>query len=398
MMRIVILTAATGHGHVAAARALAEAVRARGGQAESLDVGAAHPLVGALVSLYNACLRRPPRWMTPFFHAVNAARLDRLAYRAVARWALGEVRRARPTAFISVHPMVNYGLAETLASAGMDIPFAIVLTDLAPPFWRGWAERRAALTTAPTPEALGQLAAWGIPRDRLRLAPIPITPRFRRSDSAQRRQATRRALGLAADRFTVAISPGTACRPAGLQAYRALAAAADLAGRIQVLFLAGRDPRLRRRAQRVAPPFPAAVLPWRDDPATLLAAADVLFTKPGGLTVTEALAAGVPLLLDACGGILPQERGGATWVAGRGAGWIVDEPRAVPAWLRRLRPGEWAAARQRARAAVRGDAGAVLEVIAAGMGSPARAAQPRARPAGAPGLAAEPALRGGREA
>ena len=196
----------------------------------------------------------------------------------------------------------------------------------------------------------------------------------------------------------MAISTGTACRPAGLRAYRALAAGSDLAGRIQVIFLAGRDPRLLRRARRVAPPFPTAVLPWRDDPETILAAADVLFTKPGGLTVTEALAAGVPLLLDACGGIMPQERGGANWVAGRGAGWIVDDPMAVPALLRRLRPGEWEEARQRARASVRGDAGAVLEVIEAVMGSPARAAQPLARPAGAAGLAAEPALRGGREA
>ncbi len=398
MMHAAIVTAATGQGHLAAARALAEALRARGGTPEIMDVGAAHPLLAALVALYNTCLRRPPAWMAAFFTAVNTADFDRLAYRLVRSWALGELRRLRPSAFISVHPMVNHGLAESLVRAGAEVPFAVALTDLAPPFWRGWAERRAALTTAPTQEALDRLAEWGIPRDRLHLAPIPIAPRFRRSESAQRRQATRRELGLEEDRFTVAISTGTACRPAGLRAYRALAAAPDLAGRIQVIFLAGRDPRLLRRAQRVAPPFPAAVLPWRDDPETILAAADVLFTKPGGLTVTEALAAGVPLLLDACGGIMPQERGGANWVAGRGAGWIVDDPMAVPALLRRLRPGEWEEARQRARASVRGDAGAVLEVIEAVMGSPARAAQPLARPAGAPGLAAEPAWPGAREA
>ncbi len=368
MMRVAIVTAATGHGHVAAACALAEAVRARGGQAETVDVGAAHPLVGALVGLYNACLRRPPRWMTPFFHAVNAARLDRLAYRAVRRWALGEVRRIRPTAFISVHPMVNYGLAQTLAWAGMDIPFAVVLTDLAPPLWRGWAEPGAAAVTAATPEAADQLAVWGVPRDRIRMAPIPIRPGFRQPVGGRAGERARREFGLGEGRLTVVLSAGTAGRAAALRAYRALAASREVAGWIQAIVLAGRDERVLREAKRVRPPFPAAVLPWRDDPEKVLAAADVLFTKPGGLAVSEALAAGVPLLLDGCGGVMPQERGNARWVVGRGAGWMVEDPVAVPGILRGVGPRDWPGLRHRARTAVAGDANTVLEVVEQALG------------------------------
>ncbi len=368
MKRVAIVTAATGQGHLAAARALAEALRARGESVDTVDVSAAHPLVGVLAAVYNAFLRRPPRWMAAFFSLVNMTRPDRLAYRMLRGWALGEVRRLRPTAFISVHPMLNYGLAQALAWAGMDIPIAIVLTDLAPPLWRGWAEPRAAAVTAPTPQAADQLAAWGVPRDRIRMAPIPIRPAFRRPAADPLRRQTRRDVGLEDDRITVVLSAGTAGRAATLRAYRALAGSREVAGWIQALVLAGRDERVLREAKRVRPPFPAAVLSWRDDPEKVLAAADVLFTKPGGLTVSEALAAGIPLLLDGCGGVMPQERGNARWVVERGAGWMVEDPGAVPGILCGVGPRGWPGLRHRARAAVAGDANTVLEVLEQALG------------------------------
>ncbi len=381
MRRVALVTAGTGQGHLAAARALAEAARGRGEIVETLDVGAVHPLVGALAAVYNAFLRRPPRWMTAFFGLVNATRLDRLAYRAVRPWALRQIVRLRPTAFISVHPMLNYGLAEALAWGGMDIPMAIVLTDLAPPLWRGWAEPRAAAITAPTPEAADQLAAWGVPRDRIRMAPIPIRPAFHRPAADPLRGQARRDLGLEDGRITVVLSAGTARRAAALRAYRALAASREIAGWIQVILLAGRDERVLREANRVRPPFPAAVLPWRDDPEKILAAADVVFTKPGGLTVAEALAAGVPLLLDAYGGVMPQERGNARWVMGRGGGWMVEVPEAVPGLLRGVGPQGWPDLRRRARAAVGGDANTVLDVLERTLGVSVASAAVRRDPA-----------------
>ncbi len=380
-MRTAIFTAATGHGHLSAARALAEVAQGRGDALEIVDVGAAHPLLGALVASYNVWLRRPPRWMTLFFGAVNAVRLDRLAYRLVRPWAMRELRRIRPDAILSVHPMVNFGIAETLWELSMDVPFAVVLTDLAPPFWRGWAERRAAAITAPTPEAADQLAAWGVPRERIRPAPIPIRPVLRKPMSAARRGEVLRTLGLEAHRLTVALSAGRARRPSALRAYKALAAAPDLASRIQTVILTGGNSHMLERARRVDPPFPSAVLAWRDDPETILAAADALFTKPGGLMASEALAAGATLLLDAVGGVMPQERGTVRWVVAREAGWIVEAPEDVPAILRRVASGDWQGSRERATQAVGGDAATVLDLLEDALRAPGIQGAGRSHPA-----------------
>ncbi len=393
MRRVAILTAATGNGHLAAARALVEAVQARGGTAEVWDVGTAHRLLAAQVALYNACLRRPPAWMQAFFAAVNVVRPDRLTYRPARPWLLEHVRRFQPSLVVSVHPMVNHGVAETLARVGLDLPFAVALTDLAPPLWRGWAEPRATVTTAPTPQAIDQLVTWGAHRERVRLAPIPISPRFHLPTLARRRGAALRELGLDEGRLTIAFTAGSASRATGLRAYRALAGVpAALARRIQAIFVAGRDPDLLRGAGQVATPFPAAVLPWRDDPDTILAASDLLYTKPGSLTMYEALAAGVPLWLDGYRGIMPQERGGARWVVAQGAGWLVPDPRAIPALLETVADQPRERFRERARACMGGDAGTVLDLVEAAVASPGGPPSAPAAPARAASLPPETAL------
>ena len=68
---------------------------------------------------------------------------------------------------------------------------------------------------------------------------------------------------------------------------------------MQVLAVAGHDRALRRRLEllrgRVA--MDLHVFGWTDNIPELMAAADLLITKPGGLTTAEALAAGLPMIL-----------------------------------------------------------------------------------------------------
>jgi UDP-N-acetylglucosamine:LPS N-acetylglucosamine transferase len=62
---------------------------------------------------------------------------------------------------------------------------------------------------------------------------------------------------------------------------------------LRVVVLCGRNDRLRRRLARL----PRVVaLGWRDDVPSLMAACDVLVHNAGGLSLTEALATGLPAI------------------------------------------------------------------------------------------------------
>jgi processive 1,2-diacylglycerol beta-glucosyltransferase len=75
---------------------------------------------------------------------------------------------------------------------------------------------------------------------------------------------------------------------------------------VQAIVVAGRDAALAARLCRVATGSAIRVTGYVDDVRTLMAAADLLITKAGGMTLAEALASELPLLLY---GSLPgQER------------------------------------------------------------------------------------------
>lgn len=363
-MRVLIVTAATGQGHVTAALGLAEAMAEAGAEASVLDAGE-HPAIRGGAAAYNFFLRRPPAFMPVFYAGIERLRVADLGGLFLRSWAFDVLRRERPDIVVSVHPTLNQGIAGMLARRAPGVPLVIVLTDLCPPFWRGWAEPFAALTVAPTRQAAEEIARQGVASERLAVLGMPVAARFRRPAGVEERRQARVSLGLDADRFTLFVCAGSAGRATSLDVLEALAAASDLAGRIQVVFLSGSSAGLRRRAASIAAPFPVAVLGWRDDMHALLDAADAVFTKPGGLTVAEVLAKGVPLLLDGIGGVFPQERGGAQWAEGERVGRLVRSAAEVAATLRETPPAEWAARRERCPGALPGDAGTIAQRIRA---------------------------------
>jgi processive 1,2-diacylglycerol beta-glucosyltransferase len=370
-MKVLILTASTGAGHLTAARGLAEAFQAAAPEATvKIFDTCSHPAIRAASASYNFFLRRPPRWMNAYYRAVHLSRLPRLGAAVTRRWAEGILLSERPDLTVSVHPILNFGIASTRERHAREVPFAIVLTDPYPPFWKGWAEPRASRTVVATADAAKQLAAWGVPPDRIEVGGMPVPPLFQRSADEESRRVVRASLGLEEGRFTLLINAGSAGRRTTERVLRRLVAARDLHDRIQIVFVAGRNRPLGIRAARLAAPFPKAALDWCDDMAALLDVADATFTKAGGLSVSEAMAKGVPVLVDVCEGVLPQESGTAGAIERGRCGWKIHEPEEVVRILRETSAGEWAERRKRALESVQGGAATIAQSLLALLRAP----------------------------
>lgn len=66
---------------------------------------------------------------------------------------------------------------------------------------------------------------------------------------------------------------------------------------LQVIVVCGKNEKLRQRALEVPAKHPTRVLGFATNMQELMAIADVILTKPGGLTTSEALALGKPLII-----------------------------------------------------------------------------------------------------
>jgi processive 1,2-diacylglycerol beta-glucosyltransferase len=105
---------------------------------------------------------------------------------------------------------------------------------------------------------------------------------------------------------------------------------------LQLIVLTGRNNALRESLQSIEAFFPTRLraLGFVDDVYRLMACADLAITKPGGLSTSECLAMGLPMLL--VNPIPGQEERNAAWLIQEGAALRADDPDTLQFRLQRL--------------------------------------------------------------
>lgn len=201
-----------------------------------------------------------------------------LARPRVRRWARG------CRVVVSTYPLASQTLGQLRASGALPAIAVTYLTD--PAVHRMWVHPDVDLhlTVTEATARMGRLAY----RTPMRSVGGLVSTRFVASrPGADRRAELRAELGLRGDLPVVLLVTGSLGLGDVPLAVREIAAT----GSAQVLVLCGRNARLR---ERFAAQDGVIALGWRDDVPDLMAVSDVLVHNAGGLTLTEALTAGLP--------------------------------------------------------------------------------------------------------
>jgi processive 1,2-diacylglycerol beta-glucosyltransferase len=234
--------------------------------------------------------------------------------------------RDRLDAVVSVHATPAVVMA-ALAAAGRRVPpHATVVTDFVA--HGQWIAPGIDRYCVAAPEVEHEFIARGIPRQRVLVTGVPVRPEF--EESLPMLEA-RHALGLDVSTPVVLVMAGS---DAGLGRLDDVAAALGrLAGPVQVVFITGRDRRLARRLRRTLAGRPVRVLPYVEDVRRMMAAADLLVTKAGGMTLAEAIAAELPMVIY---GSLPgQERRNERFASRAGIALVAHSRRDLAAAIER---------------------------------------------------------------
>jgi processive 1,2-diacylglycerol beta-glucosyltransferase len=156
-----------------------------------------------------------------------------------------------------------------------------------------WVQAEVDVYCVASEEARSQLVNWGTSPNRILVCGIPVDPVFALPlDKSE----LRRALGLDAQRPVVLVMGG-GMGPAPLDS---IVGSLELCRfPLQVLAVAGHDRILRQALERLRRKVALNlhVFGWTDNIPELMAVADLLITKPGGLTAAEALSAGLPMIV-----------------------------------------------------------------------------------------------------
>lgn len=335
--KILILTADAGFGHRAAANAVAAALRERytpGGAVtivNPLDDRRAPRVLRLAQDDYDRIVRRAPDLYRLGYEASDSAFQVSIAEQALIAMLYGTMRdlieAQQPDAIVTTYPLYQAPLAALFALSQRYIPLLTVITDLVS-VHSLWFNDDVDRCLVPTRTVLEKALENGLERDRLEITGLPVNPALARNiDKA----ALRQHLGWSQDRVVTLLAGSK--RVTKLEP---IARLLDHSGwPLEFALVAGGDQELEQRWRDRSWHQPAHVYGYVDDMPSLLLAADLIACKAGGLIVSEALAAGLPLLLVE---VIPgQEEGNATYVTEGGAGELVNDPSealvAVCHWL-----------------------------------------------------------------
>lgn len=297
--RIAILTLRVGTGHIKASESIQRALEEGGDNLEvrTLDVaefGRAwfHWLY---IQSYWLMLRHAPSMWRKLFERRqqkhHRATAPEWLFRRGCEPLFRELRSFSPHLIMAT----EIGAAEIAAVAKrggwVNAPIQAVQTDFhtEPP----WVQEEMDIFCVGSEEAQSQLIEWGVDPNRIRICGIPVDPAFGLPFD---RDDLRQALGLDRNRPVVLVMGG-GMGPVPLD--RIVLSLEGCGLPLQILAVAGHDHPVKSKLDRMHGKVALDIhaFGWTDNVPELMAASDLLITKPGGVTVAESMAASLPMIL-----------------------------------------------------------------------------------------------------
>lgn len=341
MKRVLILMSKTGGGHVASAQAIQSIFAAQYGdkvEATIVDLLMDYlpwPMREAPKSYGWLANRTPWLWGT-LYRAGHTHWIADPIIETAARLSATSIMEMfvhyRPDLIVSVHPLVQDLAIHALERLEAEIPYTIVVTDLATvhPLWfhpqatRCFVASKAAYQTG--------LEA-GMPEHSMRMYGLPVRPVF--AQPTRPRAELRAELGMDPDLPAVLLVGGGDGIGRVAVIARALGRQLGNQGKPlgQIVVVCGRNRRLQTTLTNEHWTVPMQVHGFVSNMSDWMGASDCIVTKAGPGTIAESLIRGLPILLS---GYIPgQEEGNVPYVVDNKVGVFASKPAAIASQVSR---------------------------------------------------------------
>jgi len=322
-MKVLIASVSAGSGHMRAAQALQAAFErvTPWNPVEHVDVmkyatGSYRRLytdgyeftVQHMPSMWGRAFRylerrRDPSWVKGMFGRIQRRQFEGF---------FDHINRTRPDTIIATHFLIPQILHHQFLGSSYSPRIECVVTDFR--VHRVWAHEAVDQYYVACQRAAEELEDWGIPAHKISVTGIPIDPLF--GETVSRIEVIKR-LGLRPGIPTILIMTGGA----GLHAIeKAITQIFKIKLPVQIIAVAGRNKKLQRRLTELNVPEHAGLSPlgFVNNIHELMSVSEIVITKAGGLTVSEALTKGNVMVFF--GSIPGQEEGNAEYITSQRAG------------------------------------------------------------------------------
>ncbi len=308
---ILILTSKTGGGHISLAEALRDLL------AQHYNIEIVDPQARFFHWHYRTVSRYALWLWSAEFQLTDTSQRALFAHRVftrlVARSLSQVLKRVQPDLIITTYPFLTYEVTKLLQSSGIHIPFVMLFTDPNNVHATWLTERQADATLAPTQETYEQALTAGFTAEHLHAVGWPVREQFYRARSLSRIEIlTKLALDPAC--FTVFLQGGG---EGAAQFSQTVERVLAIDPNLQVILATGTNRALLSRFKTVKNLY---ALPFTNEIAPFMAAADVIMGKAGPNMLFEAVTLSKPFIATAY--IPGQEEENLEFIQRHQLGWV----------------------------------------------------------------------------
>ncbi|EGW40587.1 monogalactosyldiacylglycerol (MGDG) synthase family protein [Desulfosporosinus sp. OT] len=352
-LRVLVFSAAFGNGHFRAAEAVIEGILSKEPHATiiHLDFGdfLSKRFNTMAKNVYIEMIKHTPKLWGKFYYRTAKLQPESKIQRFLSQLGRSDflkyIQEFEPDLIVCTYPTVSSILAQLRREQILNVPVITVITDYT--VHSHWVHSGVDCYMVACEEVKNSLVSWGIKAQRIQVTGIPVSPKFERE--LDRRHIFSK-LALNPELPTYLVMGG---------AYGCLESTKKICNIItesqvpvQTIIVCGRNKKLYHSLEELIERSskPMVRLGFVHNVEELMAVSDLIVTKAGGLTVSEALTKRLPLIIY--NPIPGQEEENANFVQRIGAGYVAGTEDELGYFLSRLLANPKEIERMRGNAAV----------------------------------------------
>ena len=334
-MKAVILSASTGGGHMSAANAVKEYLNENGVQATVIDAieYISHILNKTITEIYEyVAIKSPLLWKIMYKSSNKKLINDLIAGTngVVSKKLLPLLESYNPDVIITTHPFTTAMVSKLKSHKKICTPLMCIMTDYAP--HRTWINSEVDAYIVANENMITPMIEMNVPASKIYPFGIPVDDAF---FGKRNKEEIIKNMNLRADLPTILIMAGKGGMANIDKIYSKLQ---EVKTNFQIIIITGKNKKLYEKMQilsssktenikkdfkhrilskisdkapkisnlklinkitskKIKPTKPTKVIYFTDEVEKYMWIADLIITKPGGLTISEALACNLPMAL-----------------------------------------------------------------------------------------------------
>ena len=298
--KMLILSATFGDGHKQVANAISEAVQYKLPKVEPIILDIMewiHPVLYPVSNyFYKSVIKKFPQVYGYLYQKTReknsfSVKLNTL-FSLGMRSMLEILNKINPSVVVSTYPIAA-GIMSKLKEQGLiDVPVVTIITDYTDHSY--WIHSYTDQYVVGSKQVRDRLIKLGVDSKKIKCTGIPVRQKFVKKQS---RELLAKKYCLNSNQFTILVmGGGDGFFGKGTSTFQALE---NLSCPVQMIVVCGRNKKLRNQLEEElrTSKHNVLVLGFCENIDELMAVADLMISKPGGVTTSEAIAMELPLMI-----------------------------------------------------------------------------------------------------